>query len=263
MSTILYWFSGTGNSLHLGRRIAQRLGEAELVPIARALQDEAPPRLAERVGLIFPVYAWGPPRAVERFIARLPAGGEAYLFAAFTYAGSAGSAAKVTRRLLLRGGLDLAAAWGVRMVENYPPMGGAPAPEKQQRICAEAEPRIDAVVEEIAAFPRGHYHAGSAFFNLAGPTIHRLFLTRVATADRKFHADDSCVHCGLCERVCPVADIELVEGKPRWKGRCEQCYACFHFCPAQAIQRGPKTKSQPRYHHPCVNANDLIVRENA
>ena len=54
MKTVLYWFSGTGNSLMIAKTIAAELGGAEMVPMLRA--DRAADVVAERVGLVFPVY---------------------------------------------------------------------------------------------------------------------------------------------------------------------------------------------------------------
>ncbi len=259
MSTIIYWFSGTGNSLHLARRLAAGIGDAELVSIAAAMRADGPPRLAERVGLVFPVYAFGPPAIVHRFIERLdPAGDTPYVFAAVTCGGAAGPTAGITRRLLARRGLDLAAAWSVKMVENYPPMGGAPAADVQARRLADADRRIDKIIEAIQPFPTGRAPRAGLLARLVGGPVRGMFLRRLPAADRKFTVDDTCIRCGLCARICPVGDIELVDGRPRWRGRCEQCFACFHFCPVGAIQYG-RTAKQRRYHHPSVSAEDLVV----
>jgi flavodoxin len=37
MSTAIYYFSGTGNSLHVARELQQRLPESRLIPIVRLL----------------------------------------------------------------------------------------------------------------------------------------------------------------------------------------------------------------------------------
>jgi flavodoxin len=38
----LYYFSGTGNSLHVARELAARLRDASLVPIIGVLEDKGP-----------------------------------------------------------------------------------------------------------------------------------------------------------------------------------------------------------------------------
>jgi len=261
MATHIYWFSGTGNSLHVARRIAEGLGDAELLPIARAVYEDFRP--AERIGIVFPVYAWGPPELVARFLReKFEAPKDAYVFLAMTCGGSAGSAGKIAANLLGQRGVQPAAVYSLRMVENYPPMGGPPKPQKQDAHLAAAEGEIARIVESVRAGTRGHADKQNWLLNLIGPAIYPMFIHRVGEADAKFSVDDKCNQCGLCERICPVADIELVDGRPRWLGHCQQCYACYHFCPQQAIQRGRKTENQPRYHHPEVKAADLCVRRD-
>jgi ferredoxin len=54
-------------------------------------------------------------------------------------------------------------------------------------------------------------------------------------ADRTFRVSGACTGCGICVKVCPVQNIEMVNGKPQWLHHCENCTACFHWCPTQAI----------------------------
>ena len=37
MKTVLYWFSGTGNSLMVAKELARRLGDTQLLPITATL----------------------------------------------------------------------------------------------------------------------------------------------------------------------------------------------------------------------------------
>ena len=257
MATTIYWFSGTGNSLRVAKALQDGLDDATLVPIARAVHEEAPS--TDHLALVFPVYAWGPPKLVERFIGKLPTGVSDDVYAVFTHGGSCGSTAKVTRRLLRGRGLDLSAAWAVRMVENYPPFGGAPGEDKRVKRLSHAETRIQEIVGEARRGRRGVFDQSGWLFRVFGPVIHRMFMSRVSRADRKFFADERCNQCGLCGKVCPVGNIELVDDRPTWLGRCEQCFACFHFCPQNAIQYGKKTARQVRYHHPNCAAADLVI----
>ncbi|NMB58820.1 MAG: 4Fe-4S binding protein, partial [Chloroflexi bacterium] len=76
--------------------------------------------------------------------------------------------------------------------------------------------------------------------------------------DKAFTVDDSCTGCGTCEKICPVDDIQLVNGRPIWQHHCEQCFACLQWCPSQAIQFRNNTAGQKRYHHPRVSLHDMI-----
>ncbi len=92
MKSIIYYFTGTGNSLAVAKKIAAALGECELVPIA-SLKD-TPGTItpaAERVGIICPVYFSGLPVMVDTFAQRLDLSGSQYIFSVVTLGGSGGS----------------------------------------------------------------------------------------------------------------------------------------------------------------------------
>lgn len=256
MKTLLCWFSGTGNSLWAARALADALGEAELAPMARTDPAELPQ--AERVGFVFPVYGFGPPRLVTRFLQQARLQEPRYVFAVMTYAGNPGSTGRMAGRSLTQCGNRFDAAFGIRMVENYPPFGGAPSQDKQKELLNLARQRIDAIAASVRQESQ-HFETGNALWNLAGPLIHRLFMGNLPRTDRKFTANEACNGCGVCRRVCPADNIKLVDERPVWQGNCEQCYACFHWCPQQSIQYGPRTARQLRYHHPDCKATDLMA----
>jgi MinD superfamily P-loop ATPase len=81
--------------------------------------------------------------------------------------------------------------------------------------------------------------------------------------DKKFWVDDKCNRCGICSMVCPVSNIEMIDERPSWLHRCEQCLACLQWCPQEAIQYGEKTVKYPRYHHPEVNLKDILDQAKA
>lgn len=257
MSTKVFWFSGTGNSLHAAKRIAEGLGDAELVPVAGSVG--CVDALPERLGLVFPVYAWGPPAILADFIDGLPKGSPEYVFAVATCGASAGSTMSITRRMLKKRGIALDAGLTVKMVENYPPMGGAPGPEKAGKRLEEAEEEIDTVVEELKEGFRGTRGGSNPFFRVLGRIVYPLFRRNVPRMAEKFYGDESCTSCGVCVRVCPVSNIEIGgDGRPVWGDHCQQCYACFHWCPEKAVQYGKKTADQNRYHHPGVSLEEML-----
>jgi len=261
MNTDLYWFSGTGNTLWAARALAEQLGQTRLVPIASPAAWNAPP--AERGGIAFPVYAWGPPAIVTRFLDQVQLAPGGYLFVLTTAGGDPGSAARVAQRRLAKRGVELASAFSIRLPDNYPPLGGAPALPKQQKMFIQSVEQVKRAAQQIQAGVRGHVEVGSMLFRALGRIINPGFIKRAATMDKSFVTDDMCNGCGLCASLCPVDNIKMSEQsaglcRPRWLGHCEQCFACFHWCPQAAIQFGKRSAKQGRYHHPQVEVSDMM-----
>jgi Pyruvate/2-oxoacid:ferredoxin oxidoreductase delta subunit len=52
-------------------------------------------------------------------------------------------------------------------------------------------------------------------------------------------------------------------GKPLWQKdiKCYYCYACFNFCPEQAILVKNYTYKDGRYYHPNVTAKDIAEQK--
>ena len=79
--------------------------------------------------------------------------------------------------------------------------------------------------------------------------------------DHAFRVESQCNSCGLCARVCPVANITLEGGKPAWLGHCQQCLACIQLCPQQAIEYGDKTVGRKRYRHPEIRVREIMEQK--
>lgn len=255
MSTKIYWFSGTGNSLAVAKAIHESIEDSELIPIAYAMKHA--PEAAERIGLVFPVYGWGPPRLVERFVRKLNPAPDTSVFSVVTYAGNPGDTLAVLSRMLQARGLDLDAGWGVKMPENYPPMGGPPEPEKQKEINGEAAEKIAQIVSELKTSPHGTIERSAWIWRQLSKVVYPGFRRFVPRADRWFRADSTCNGCEICAKICPANNIEMENGKPKWTGHCEQCFACLHWCPQGAVQY-IRSKGQPRYHHPDSEVSDFF-----
>jgi Pyruvate/2-oxoacid:ferredoxin oxidoreductase delta subunit len=259
MTTDLFYFSGNGNELEVARDLARELRNARVIPIARALVTEAE-STADCVGVLFPVYMWGPPLIVARFCGKVAVKPSAYLFGVATHGGMPGAPLFVLRRLLRRRGLKLACGFGIKMPGTYTPLHGAVPEEKQRPLLAREGQRVREIAEALRARRAGIEQSGSVILNmLLSRVVYGVCAPRIPGMDKAFWVDEKCNGCGLCARVCPVRNVEMTDGKPRWLGHCEQCMACLQWCPQEAIQAGKRTEGRRRYRHPEVNATDLTL----
>lgn len=258
MRTTVYWFSATGNSLAAARQLAQELGETDLVPVTQALNKTLSPD--DRVGFVFPVYAFGMPRIMHEFARKVPVKPDAYVFAVVTMGGAAGGPHAQLRGILRERGADLAAGWSVVMPGNYTPLYGAPPGEKQLRMFAKAKDKLSQIAADIRNGVRGRYEDSVQPFKWLGATMNRRAAEAFKKAGANFKVDQTCTHCEICARVCPVGNIVMKEGMPTWLDKCEQCMACLQWCPVEAIQSGSRTAGRRRYHHPDFKAQDFFQR---
>ncbi|WP_332449934.1 EFR1 family ferrodoxin [Methanoculleus sp.] len=259
MKTIIYYFTGTGNSLAAAKKIAAALGETAIVPIASLAKTSGPITPdAGRVGIVCPVYFSGLPAMVTAFAERLDAAPAGYVFAVVTHGGGGGAAAlrQLDGILRERDGRGLDAGFSVSMPGNYILMYESPAGEKRDRLLAAADSEFEAIAARIGRGERRNLpHA--PLTRLIKAVMYPRFLSRVHGDDRKFTVDERCTSCGTCAAVCPAENIEIVEGKPVWNHRCELCCGCIHLCPAGAIQAGKGTEGRQRYRNPSVGIAEL------
>lgn len=55
---------------------------------------------------------------------------------------------------------------------------------------------------------------------------------------RFYKVNESCIHCGKCERDCPTHNITITDGKFKFGKHCLMCMRCSFDCPSNAIKIG-------------------------
>jgi ferredoxin len=258
MKTVIYYFSGTGNSLKIAWDLTKFLGDADVIPIAKAIRQDSVSPNADRIGIIYPVYMWGMPLIVNRFIKKLRT--DKYIFAIANCGGMAAGALIHTKKRLEEQGMNLSSGFVVKMPANYTPMYGAQPQEKQNKLFKQAEDKIKAIADIIQAGKENPIEKSSFLSNFFFSSfIYNMGSSKIPESDKSFWVNEKCTSCGTCEKICPVDNIKLANEKPTWLHHCEQCMACLQWCPAEAIQFGKKTEGRKRYRNPSVKATDLMV----
>ena len=262
----LYTFSGTGNSLHTARELAAHFPDASIIPVLRALQEDEIQTQSDVVGLVFPIHALTFPWPVRDFLEKADFSSAAYIFAVSTRECFARVFDSIDK-ILARQGKHLNAGFAFEMPQNYIPIFETYSPEECERTEKEMGAALNHIKATVAA-QETHRPKDATWLLLLShvmmPLVSSAFRKlRFPNIEKSFYVDESCTGCGTCQSVCLTGKINLVDGKPVWEDsvRCAYCFACLHYCPAEAIQiKGRKTANKGRYHHSAIKAADIAAQ---
>ncbi len=232
MKKVIYYFSGTGNSMRAAKVIAGELGDTEIISM-RMDPAEVPAEDAEVIGFVFPVYQWTMPAPAVRFLTQLKINTGAYIFVVSMPSFICGIACEKCARLIEQKGGKIAYGNKVHCVANYatvyPPF---PSPKL---MVPQMERRIKQIAKDIAGRKARAYPRAGRIVKVRRAKVMNPYLAVQKYADYPFTVSENCIGCGLCARVCPCNNIELHEGKPEFQHHCAQCMACVVNCPQRAI----------------------------
>ena len=245
---MIFYFSGTGNSNYVAKRIADALGDA-LVNLNDRIKasDTSSVETGERVIIVTPTYAWRIPRVVRDWLRKTELRGAKQAWFVMTCGSEIGNADKYNRELCAEKQSSCMGTAQIVMPENYIAMFSAPQADEARQIVAKAEPSID---RAIAAIQRNQPFAptrNNLYDRFMSGPVNPIFYKFFVNADA-FTVSDACISCGQCAKRCPMNNVTLKDGKPVWGRNCTHCMACICYCPVSAIEYGKKSVGQPRYH---------------
>ena len=251
---MVLYFSGTGNSRWVAERLAILTGDdmygvadvAANCPLPRALDSEEP------LGVVFPVYGWMPPEVMLRALERLPKEWmPRYFYMVCTCGDDTGKTARVFSRWVGRKGWHCDAAFSVTMPNTYVCLPGfdVDAEKVEHAKLAKAEHRMEEVARWVKDRTRmTDCHEGALPW--LKTYVLGWFFKRFLMSPRPFHVTDECIGCGKCERECPLHNVKMENGHPRWGKNCAMCLACYHHCPKHAVAYGRSTQGKGQYVFP-------------
>jgi ferredoxin/flavodoxin len=251
MENIVFYFSGTGNSLKVAKTLANELENCEIVSMAKAGKYSLSKQY-DTIGFVYPVYYWGLPKKVMGFIKNTSFNNTAaYYYSVATYGGIIGNGIRQLNELLNERGIMLNYGAKTRMVGNY--IIGYDVFVNINKCLKRADKKLLSIIADIKSRKSRSIKKPYKIIE----RNHEEAMQKISLLAKDYNVNENCIGCGVCKEVCPVKNIELLNKKPVFKDRCEQCVACIQYCPKEAINYKNITQKRKRYTHPEISYKEL------
>jgi ferredoxin len=246
----IFYFTSTGNCLAVAKAIGGKQVSIPQVINSPDLRFED-----DVIGLVFPIYGFGLPKTVRRFIENVAWEAD-YAFAVGTYGNMPGATMYNVQRLAEKHGKRFDYAESLLMVDNFLPMFDI---SKQAEMLPQkkTDENLARIVADVTARKKLQAKASLPLRMLAAIISAANQSVMNGSNGRQFKVDDNCSKCGVCAGVCPCGNISVAE-KPGFGGNCEFCLACAHHCPKGVIHvKGEK--SAVHWRHPNVTLGEIVT----
>lgn len=249
---IIFYFTSTGNCLEVAKKIG-----GEMISIPAVLKGNKFDFEDETIGIVIPNYAGDIPSPVKEFFKRVNLKAT-YIFGILTYGAFNSNTNEVLLKIGQQNGIQFNYINSIIMVDN-----SFVHFDMEEQIKNLPKKRVDDSILKIKA---DIVHKVNKIYDvnigrkIAG-TLLGLILNNNGNYSENFFVEDTCIKCGICEKVCPIDNI-TIEYKPIIHDKCIRCGACTQNCPKNAI-RYKKEKSKTRYRNHNVDLKEIIDANNS
>lgn len=247
-TTLIHYFTGTGNTAHAVNLIAEQLKSAgHEVSIVQVQFGVTPPTGSFDYHIVaFPVLSWAPPAMMSRYLKKMPrskgtkvailAINGALLSNGKLIAGYTGQALEEAERILRRKKMEVFLTGNASFPDNWTQMTNPCDEEGVKIIIPQGESQVHAFAAKFLTEERELYRCGA--FNTAWSWLVARGFGKIGrrVLGTFYIADEKCTGCSICAKTCPAHTIVMENKLPRWKNQCEDCNRCINICPEKAIQ---------------------------
>lgn len=248
---MIFYFTGTGNSLFIAKEIEQNP-----ISIPQVINNTEQIYKDSKIGIIAPIYGHEVPEMVKQFIKSATFKTD-YFYIVLTYGNRHGGAVELTNMFCKENGVHVDYLNTIQMVDNWLPSFDM---DEQRKIDKHVDENLQQIKNDIQSCKKEIQTVTDT-----DRKDHQQFLENKAKlpADlfqNLYKVNDECIQCGICTQVCPAGCISLKNGKVVYDMRqCQTCMACIHNCPKKAIQLNMTEKNpKARYRNDKVTLQEII-----
>lgn len=248
---IIFYFTSTGNCLEIGRKIG-----GEMISIPAVLKGDRFDFEDDTIGIVIPNYGGDLPLPVKEFLKKVKLKAN-YIFGILTYGAFNSNANEVLLKLGQQNDVKFNYINSIVMVDN-----SFVHFDMEKQIKNLPKKRVDDSILKIKTEIEGKVNKiydVNIVRRIAGKLIGLIHNNKVNYSEN-FFIENTCIKCGICEKVCPIDNI-TIEDKPIIHNKCIRCGACTHNCPKNAIRyKGEKSKA--RYRNENISVKEIITANN-
>lgn len=253
---MVFYFSGTGNSEFVAQTLANFLSmDLCFIPEVDPMSLTIP---LEDILFVFPVYSWGIPPLIEKFIKdinlsywdRVDSNGFS-VNCVMVCGDEVALAPEMFRKVCKKCGFSVASIWSVIMPNNYVLLPGFNVDPKdlEQKKLEDCKGRILEIAQSINAGTKRIDVVRGSMPWIKTKLVYPLF-KKWGIFPQKWHYLNNCISCGKCASICPLCNVKMQDKHPQWGRRCCSCLACYHICPVHAVAYGTVTLKKGQYFFP-------------
>lgn len=235
---VIHYFSGTGNTYHMINLIGENLKAHGFSVDVNSIENGFIRSAADYELHVFsyPVYAFGTPSIVLRYIKNLKNAEGIKAAVVCTCGGNEGQSLQHIKSVLKGKGFDVFLTEAMYYPDNWTQMTNPMPEEEQAKKIAKADSKIKELSDNIAEGKRSFHFTKASTIAWSWLVFLLFSIIGRKVLGKTFVDDSTCTSCGMCQRICPVKAVKVRDGRPEWSWSCENCERCMNVCPTKSIQ---------------------------
>ena len=258
MKNLICYFSGTGNSFAIAKKVSAALDESELFSITKeTYMKPTEIKAYDKIVIIFPSYAYGLPKLVIQFLKKFPFTAP-YIALVVSCGSTSGGTLHSAKRILKRRKINCSYHVEIQTVENFIPIFGEQHSDKITKRLNNQEVKTNELIDAVNASKQNKLKG----IKPLSAIVSHIFLAFSPILVKCVKINNNCTKCAHCLKICPAKALYFnKKGKLKIKAKdCNMCQACLNLCPKNAITLVRLKQKTKKYHHPEITNKEFIKR---